>query len=258
MIAQDRAVPSLREAIRRASRRWRCRPARAVAPKAIAVSKSLLIPIDSEARPRRFAILARRAKCGAGASSTGGMHIRPSMARPWTSRQRATKASVSSGRMPAFCGSAPVLTWTRSRRRPPLLRHLLGDRRGDPVAVDGVDRIEQRHGLRAPCWTGAGRSGGDRGPGVAARAPATWPWPPARGSRRTPAGRRRSPAGSRAPRRSSIPRSGGPSRRCDRRRARRPRCARRISSSLSAADTVPVVSNAPSQGDRDPDELRRQ
>ena len=55
---------------------------------------------------------------------------------------------MSSGKTPAFCGSAPVLTWTRRRSRPALLRHLGGDRRGDLVAVDGVDRIEQRHGLR--------------------------------------------------------------------------------------------------------------
>ena len=48
-----------------------------VAPSAIAVAKSALIPIDSNFKPLRFAILAVSAKCGPGASSSGGMHISP-------------------------------------------------------------------------------------------------------------------------------------------------------------------------------------
>ena len=43
------------------------------------------------------ASFASSAKCGPGFSSTGGMHIRPSMARPCTARQRSTKATASRG-----------------------------------------------------------------------------------------------------------------------------------------------------------------
>ena len=58
-----------------------------VAPNWIAIAKSALMPIDRFFRPLRAAIFAVSAKCGAGASSTGGMHIRPEIARPYFSRQ---------------------------------------------------------------------------------------------------------------------------------------------------------------------------
>src|SRR5215204_269221 len=51
-----------------------------VAPNSMAIRKSALIPIDRRASPLRRAILAVSAKCGAGGSSAGGMHISPPMA----------------------------------------------------------------------------------------------------------------------------------------------------------------------------------
>ena len=53
-----------------------------VAPKAIAVSKSALMPIDSSLRPFRSAIFFRSAKWGKAGSSAGGMHINPWTVRP--------------------------------------------------------------------------------------------------------------------------------------------------------------------------------
>ena len=138
-----------------------------VAPKAIAVSKSALMPIDSEASPSRLAILARSAKCGAGASSAGGMHISPSMARPCTSRQRATKASASSGRTPAFCGSAPVLTWTRRRGRRPCALISLASAAA-MLSRSTVWMASKSATASAPCSTAAARSDAARCPGIAA------------------------------------------------------------------------------------------
>ena len=48
----------------------------------IAVAKSALMPIDSLASPLRAAIFAVSAKCGAGASVAGGMHISPEIVSP--------------------------------------------------------------------------------------------------------------------------------------------------------------------------------
>src|SRR3954463_12992400 len=81
-----------------------------VAPNWIAVAKSALMPIDRFFNPLRVAILAVSAKCGPGASLTGGMHIRPEITRRYLSRQLAMKASASPGATPAFCGSSPVLS----------------------------------------------------------------------------------------------------------------------------------------------------
>src|SRR5471030_1835114 len=85
-----------------------------VAPNWIAVAKSALMPMDRFFKPLRAAIFAVSAKCGAGASSTGGMHIRPEIVRPKLSRQLAMNASASDGATPAFCGSSPVLSWTNN------------------------------------------------------------------------------------------------------------------------------------------------
>ena len=76
-----------------------------VAPNAIAVAKSALIPIESSFKPLRAAILAVSAKCGAGGSSNGGRHIKPAISSPWVSRQVLMNASAFSGSTPAFCGS---------------------------------------------------------------------------------------------------------------------------------------------------------
>src|SRR6185436_8081082 len=60
-----------------------------VAPSAMAVVKSALMRLDSSSRPLRLAILAVSAKCGHGASSSGGMHIRPEIFSPYWSRHAA-------------------------------------------------------------------------------------------------------------------------------------------------------------------------
>src|ERR1700686_2826444 len=75
-----------------------------VAPSWIATEKSALMPIDRFFKPLRAAIFAVSAKCGAGASLTGGMHINPETARPYFPRQLAMKASACAGRTPAFRG----------------------------------------------------------------------------------------------------------------------------------------------------------
>src|SRR5262249_45757826 len=53
-----------------------------VAPNSMASGKSALMPMDSSERPLRRAILAVRAKCGAGGSCAGGRHMSPAMTRP--------------------------------------------------------------------------------------------------------------------------------------------------------------------------------
>src|SRR3982751_410762 len=68
---EDHRVPKIAEPIRT----W-------VAPSSMAMAKFALMPIDSCLSPLRFAIFAVSAKCGAGASSTGGMHINPEIVRP--------------------------------------------------------------------------------------------------------------------------------------------------------------------------------
>ena len=75
------------------------------------------------------------------------MHISPSIESPCASRQRATKAAASSGAMPAFCGSSPVLTCTKSVGRRPCRAISLASAAGEPVAVERVDRVEERHRL---------------------------------------------------------------------------------------------------------------
>ena len=183
-------------------------------------------------RPASRASLASSAKCGPGFSSAGGMHISPSIASPCTSRQRATKATASRGAMPAFCGSSPILTWTKSRGVRPCLRDLLGQRGGDLLAVDRLDDVEQRHrlarlvGLQRPDQMQL-----DVGI-VVPSAPAICPAPPAPGSRRTRAGRPRAPAGSRRPRRSW------------RRRPASPRPAARPASRSRRGDPLPRPSSS--------------
>ena len=56
------------------------------------------MPIERFFNPLRAAILAVSAKCGAGASLTGGMHISPEIGRPYFSRQLAMNASASAWR----------------------------------------------------------------------------------------------------------------------------------------------------------------
>src|SRR6202158_6133134 len=73
-----------------------------VAPIWIAMAKSALMPIDRFFNPLRAAIFAVSAKCGAGASSTGGMHIRPETGKTYFSRQLAMKGSALRRATPGF------------------------------------------------------------------------------------------------------------------------------------------------------------
>ena len=127
-----------------------------VAPNAIAVAKSALIPIESSLRPLRAAILAVSAKCGAGASSNGGMHIRPAISRPCVSRQVRMNASASCGSTPAFCGSAPVLISTNSCGCAPLSARSPSPapRRCSAGRPNGSRRTARPPPW--PCWTASG------------------------------------------------------------------------------------------------------
>ena len=129
---------------------------------AMASAKSPLMPMESRSRPLRAAIARSRAKWGRGSSSAGGMHMRPAMASPWTSRQSRRKASAASGAIPAFCGSRPVFTCTKSCSGLALLLHFRGQR----LRRSSGDRRCGWHRTaappRPPCWTGAGRSGAVR------------------------------------------------------------------------------------------------
>ena len=59
------------------------------------------------------------------------------------------KASASAGQTPAFCGSSPVLTWTKQAGRRPWRAISLGQHAGELRPVDGLDHVEQRdHVLR--------------------------------------------------------------------------------------------------------------
>ena len=173
-----------------------------VAPNAIAVAKSALIPIDSSFRPLRAAILAASAKCGAGASSNGGMHIRPAIVEAvglaagldegvGVVRQHARLlrllAGVDLDEQRADGGPA----WRSPSPAPP--RCLAG-------RPNGSRRTARPH--PSPCWIAAARSGAARCPDARRAAPAISPSPPARGSRRTRAGPPRSPA--RSPRRRNV------------------------------------------------------
>ena len=84
-------------------------------------------------------------KCGAGSASAGGMHMSPAIARPCSSRQRRTKSAAFCGVTPAFCGSSPVFTCTKSVSVLPCRAISRGERRRELVAVERMDRVEQRH-----------------------------------------------------------------------------------------------------------------
>ncbi len=55
----------------------------------------------------------------------------------------ASRASRPSGSTPAFCGSRPVLTWTKSVGQAPLRLHRAGELLGEAGAVEAVDGVEQ-------------------------------------------------------------------------------------------------------------------
>ena len=145
-----------------------------VAPQAIAVSKSSLMPMERPARPWRPASSASRRKWGSGSSSTGGIVISPKTGRS-RPRQVASRASSPSGSTPAFCGSRPVLTWTKSVGQAPLRLHRAGELLGEAGAVEAVDGVEQRQravelvGLQRADEVQARRPGSRRASGAPAR-----------------------------------------------------------------------------------------
>jgi len=77
--------------------------------------------------PLRAAILVNSAKCSAGSSSTGGMHISPTIGSLCVSRHLAGIDLDEAGR--PLAGAF----------------HLLGEGRGQALAVDRLDDVEQRH-----------------------------------------------------------------------------------------------------------------
>ena len=117
-----------------------------VAPNFTASSKSPLMPMLRLVSPWSRASLARKAKCGAASSSTGGMHIRPSSGSS-SLRAWAISAAASRGRTPAFCGSSPVLTCRNRRGHAPAFVALRRQGVGQLRPVQGLDHVEQRHRL---------------------------------------------------------------------------------------------------------------
>ena len=62
---------------------------------------------------------------------------------------------------PAFCGSLPVFTSTKSVGRPSLPRDLLGERARRACRGRAYGSRRRAPRPRAPCWSGAGRSDAD-------------------------------------------------------------------------------------------------
>ena len=119
-----------------------------VAPIAMAVSKSALIPIDSTLAPD----LARPAPPSArntvpAARPPAECAIRPSIASPCTSRQRSTNATASSGANAGLLRLEPDIDLDQQPRLLAGPLHLRLERDGDLLAVDRLDHVEQRHRL---------------------------------------------------------------------------------------------------------------
>src|SRR5205085_11244450 len=98
------------------------RPTRTIVdPSSIAISKSSLIPIDSSRTPSASRIVRNSRKNGrtASAPTAGGIAISPRTSTPSSATIFFTVASTSSGAIPLFCGSLPMLTCTSSSWRFP-------------------------------------------------------------------------------------------------------------------------------------------
>ena len=138
-----------------------------VAPQAMAASKSSLMPIDRPARPWRAA--SARSSCevrrrvGVDRRDRHQAEDRQVVGRG----RRRGSASRPSGSTPAFCGSRPVLTWTKSVGQAPRACTAVGELAGEAVAVEAVDRVEERRARGRACWSAAGRRGAARTPGNA-------------------------------------------------------------------------------------------
>ena len=118
-----------------------------VAPNAIAMAKSALIPIDSNLSPLRLAIFAVSAKCGAGASfDRRNAH----QARHRQAVAVAAGGEKSVGLLRQHAGLLRLgagIDLDEQQRTAPLPGDLLGERLGEACPVDRVDRVEQRHRL---------------------------------------------------------------------------------------------------------------
>ena len=93
-------------------------------------------------RPLRRAISPSSAKCGEAGSSAGGMHISPSIVRPYVSRQRARKASASSRQDARLLRLGAGVDLDEQSRALAGLRHRSRAARGDFFAVDRLDHVE--------------------------------------------------------------------------------------------------------------------
>ena len=163
-----------------------------VAPKAIAVSKSPLIPIDRRLQAVAAAILARSAKCGAGGSSCGRHAHQPlDGSRPKSLAAFGDEGVRLAGRDPGLLRLLAGVDLDIEPRRAAGALDLLGQHPGELRPVQALDHVEEARPPRAPCWSAAGRSGARSGP-RADRSSA--PAPPAPGSRRTPFGPPAAPA----------------------------------------------------------------
>ena len=123
--------------------RWRTRTW--VAPQAIAVSKSSLMPIDSPRRPWRAARSRSSSKCGAGSAAAGGIAIRPSIGRSRAEaggEEAVERGGVDAGLLRLTAG---VDLDEQGRARAARL-HRIGEAVGQAVAVEAVDRVEQVEG----------------------------------------------------------------------------------------------------------------
>ncbi len=116
------------------------------------------MPIDSSFRPLRAAILAVSAKCGAGASSAGGMHISPSIVEP------VVVAAALQERIGVLRQHAGLLRLgagvdlDEQQRPAALLGDFLRQRLAQARPVDRMDGVETAPPPPSPCSIAAARS----------------------------------------------------------------------------------------------------
>ena len=122
------------------------------------------MPIDSNFSPLRRAILAVSAKCGAGASSCGGMHIRPEIIEPIAVAAGGEKGIGLLRQHAGLLRLGAGIDLDEKQRMAALFGDLLGERLGKARPIDRMDGVEQRHRLLAPCSIAASRSDAIRCP----------------------------------------------------------------------------------------------
>ena len=105
------------------------------------------MPMERSARPLRRAIRAVSAKCGAGASSSGGMHMSPEMVETVAiatgGEKRIRILRLDAGLLRLRAG----IDLDEKEGTARLRRYFLGERRGKARPVDRMDGIEQRYRL---------------------------------------------------------------------------------------------------------------